>query len=174
MRAVVERLDRVGVEFGARDRLGEQGGPLAVERLERELDDVAHPAQLGTQPTQALGVGRHLVAGRDHEQQRQLAQLGRERGKQVQRRLVRPVQVVEQDRDGTGRRHDGERAPKRLDERRGVGVGGGNAELRQQVREVRDERAAGGGHVGAPTQTLTQHLGDRVVRLGDVARAPPA
>ena len=46
-----------------------------------------------------MGVGGHLVAGDDDEQQRHLPQLGGEVREQQQRRLVGPVEVVEQDGD---------------------------------------------------------------------------
>ena len=166
--AVVERLDGVRVEVAAGDRRREAGGALAVERLERQLDEVAHAAQLRAQPAQPLRVGGHLVPRRDHEQQRHLAQLGRERGEQVERRLVSPVEIVEQDRDRAGSRHRAERAPERLDQGRGPRVGRGRTELRQQMREVRDERSARLRHVGPLPQALAQHLRHRAVRLGHV------
>ena len=64
-----------------------------------------------------MGVVGDLVARHHHEQQRQLAQLGRERREQELHRLVGPVQVVEHDRDRAGGGDARERAPERLDQR---------------------------------------------------------
>ena len=50
-----------------------------------------------------MGVGRYLVACEGDEQQRGLAQPGGDAREQEQRRLVRPVEIVEHDRDGTVR-----------------------------------------------------------------------
>ena len=50
--AVVERLDGVRVELAAGDRRREPGRALAVEGLERQLDEVAHAAQLRAQPAE--------------------------------------------------------------------------------------------------------------------------
>ncbi len=114
-----------------------------------------------------MDVGRHLVARDQDEQDRQLAEAGRDERQEQQRRLVGPVEVVEDDGDRPVRAELGERPAERLDQRCGAGVEGRDTELRQQRREVRRERAAGLRDGRLLAQALAQHLRDRVVGLGD-------
>ena len=118
MGAVVQHRDRIVVERVAGDGGSQAGGVVAVERLEGDLERIADAAQLRAQATQAMGVGGHLVAGGDHEQQRHVPQLGDEVREQQEGRLVRPVEIVEQHGDRPRRRQRGERAAQCLDQRR--------------------------------------------------------
>ena len=165
VRALVQDGDDVLVERLAGDRLGEPRRVSGLERPQRELDRLAHPAQLGAQAAQAVRVGRHLVARDRDQQQRHLAQPGGDAAGAAARRLVGPVEVVEHDRDGPARGHLRERAPQRLDQRRLAGIQCREPELGQQRREVRRQRPARLGDVGRLAQALAQHLGDGVVRL---------
>ena len=70
------------------------------------------------QPAQPVRVGGHLVARERDEQDRHVAQPAGELGDERERRLVRPVEVVEHDGDRPARAGLGERAAQRLDERR--------------------------------------------------------
>ena len=167
VRALVQHGHDVIVQRLPGDRLGEPRGVLALERAQRDLDRLADPAQLRAQAAQPVGVGRHLVARERDEQQRHLAEAGGEVRQQQQRRLVGPVEIVEDDRDGAVRGHLRERAPQRLDQRGLAGVERRDPELGQQRREVRRQRPAGLGDVGRLAQALAQHLGDRVVGLCD-------
>ena len=99
MGAVVQRGERGVIELAAGDGRGEARGVVAIERRQGQLDRVAHPAQLGAEAPQAMGVGGHLVPGGDDQQQRHLPQLGGKVRQEQQGRLVRPVQIVEQHRD---------------------------------------------------------------------------
>ena len=114
---------------------------LEVERAQHELVEPAGAAQVVAQAPHAV-VAREPVGavGGDHEH-RQLAERLGERGQQLERRLVGPLQVVEDDERVPLGGDVGERAAHRLEQRRAVGRRGRLAELGQQQRELR--RAAG-------------------------------
>ena len=104
---------------GSRQRLREQLRRLVeVERSQRQLVELARAAQVVAQAADPVGAREAVGAvGGDHEQ-RQLTQRLGERGQDLQRRLVGPLQVVEED-DGVALGRDrGERRAQRLEQRR--------------------------------------------------------
>ena len=167
VRAVVQDVDDVVGELLAGHRGGEQRRVGALERPQRQLERLADPAQLAAQAAKPVRVGRHLVARDRDEQERHVAQPGRDAGEQQEGGLVGPVEVVEHDRGGTARGHLRECAAQRLDERRLARVERGQAELRQQRSEVRGEPPARLRDLRGPPHALPEGLRDRVVRLGD-------
>ena len=138
-------VDRAGERRRGRlaERLRQQlGGLLEVERAQHELVEVAGAAQVVAQAPHAV-VAREPVGavGGDH-QHRQLAERLGERGQQLERRLVGPLQVVEDDQRVPLRGDVGERAAHRLEQRRAIRGRRGIAELGQQQRELGAQRAA--------------------------------
>jgi hypothetical protein len=114
------------------------------------------------EPTGAIG------GDREH---RQLAERIRERGQELERRLVRPLQVVEHNERVALRGDVGEGAADRLEQHRPIRGRRGFPELGQQQRKLGAQRAAAGEAVafGAPVAPERSH--DRTLRsAGAVAR----
>ena len=129
-------------EGGSPSACGQQlGRLLELQRAQHELVEPAGAAQVVAQPPHAV-VAREPVGavGGDH-QHRQLAERLGERGQQLERRLVGPLEVVEDDQRVPLRGDAGERAADRLEQRRAVGRRRRRAELGQQQRELRAQRA---------------------------------
>ena len=142
-----------------------------AQRLERQLAQQAVAAQVVAQPPQLMRA-RDLVGpvGGDHEH-RQLAQRGGERGEQLERGVVGPLQVVEEHR---GRRSAATAASPQRIASNSVGRSLsriGVAELGEQQREVRAQGAAARQPVRHGAQELAQGGGHRLVgrRAGPAA-----
>ena len=128
---------------GVSPRIPASSSPVSAERQrgERELFQAPVAAQLVAQMSQRV-VARQAVgpvAGDDEDAQ--LAERLGERGEQLERRVVGPVQVVEQQQHGLLAREVGERAPHGFGHRRRVAGRRRVAELGEQQREVRAQRA---------------------------------
>ena len=146
----------------------------AIERLERQLLELAVAAQLVAQPAEPVVAGQAVGAVGGDDQDRQLLQRARQRRQELERGLVRPLQVVEDDHRRRRLAEVGEGAADRLEDRRPFAVGGGLAELGEQQREVGEERAALGERVGVRPQLRAQRLDDRAVGdRGPVGRGSP-
>ncbi len=141
LRTLVHGVDERIVELVAAHERCEPRGVLAVEGLQRQLHRLADAAQLGAQAPEPVHVRGHLVAHHHDQQERRVTQPRGEPGHQHERRLVRPLEVVEHDRDLAARADLGERFEQGLDERRLPRVVRRVTDLGQQGREVR--RAGG-------------------------------
>ena len=91
----------------------QRAGLRLVERLQRELGERAVAPQVVPQPAQRMRAGQLVGAVGGDDQQRQLAQRQRERAEQLDRGVVGPLQVVEQQRRGPLRRRASAR-PQRI------------------------------------------------------------
>ena len=140
------------------------GRLLEVERAQDELVEPARAPQLVAQPPHAV-VARQAVrpVGRDHEH-RQLAERLGERGEQLERRLVGPLQVVEDDERVALRGDAGEHPPHRLEQRRTIRGRGGLAELGHEQRELGVERTGAVERAGLRPQVGAQRGDHRTVR----------
>ncbi len=155
-----ERRRRCRFEVRGEQR-GEVGG---LQRPDRELVQQAGAPQLVAQPAQPVVAGEAVGAvGGDDEDAGAGERLG-ERRQELERRLVGAVQVVEHDEDRRVPGEMGQGAADRLEERRPVGRGGGDAELGQDHREVRSERPAARERVRFGPQAVAQRGDDRPVR----------
>ena len=119
------------------------GRLLERQRAQHELVEPAGAAQVVAQAPHAV-VAREPVGavGGDH-QHRQLAERLGERRQQLERRLVGPLQVVEDDQRVPLGGDGGERAADRLEQRRAIGGRRGRSELGQQQRELGAAAAPG-------------------------------
>ena len=140
--AVVDRAGQRGSGIRAERLCDEVGRLLEVERAQRELVELTGAAQVVAHAPDPV-VAREPVGavGRDHEHRHLPERLG-ERGQQLERRRVRPLQVVEDDQRVPLRGDVGEDAANRLEQRRTIGGRGGFPELRQQQRQLGAQRAA--------------------------------
>ena len=142
---------------------------VEVERAQRELVEPARAAQLVAQPPHAV-VARQPVGavGGDHEH-RQLAERLGERGQQLERRLVGPLQVVEHDERVPLGGDVGERAADRLEQRRAVGG-------RRRARRARAAAARGAARSG-PQPSSASRVRAQVARsaatTGPYGAVPP-
>ena len=140
LRRVVDRSHerrRGGGLEGEREQLGDVAG---LQRPKGELLEPAGPPQLVAQPADAV-VARQAIGaiGADHEHG-EVAERLRERCEQLERRLVGPVQVVEDHQHGLIGSEAIERVADRLDERRAVRARGRLSQLGQEHRQVRHQR----------------------------------
>ena len=121
-----ERGSRTRAEDCGRDR----GSFGRGKRLEDQLSKLSHPSQLAPHPAQGMPT-RKLVApvGADDEQS-EPADAVRERRQQAQRRVVRPVEIVQDEDDRLRRRQSVERGPERLQQGRAVAGGARKAAAR--------------------------------------------
>ena len=105
VRAAGHRAHQVRFRFGAEQR-GEDGGDAgAGERSEVDLRQLARPAQLRPGRAQAM-ISRQLVAAVAADQGDRAAADGAGQGReQVQRRVVRPLQIVKEHSEPTGSGH---------------------------------------------------------------------
>ena len=151
--------------------LGEQlrrvGQP---ERRQRELVEVADAAQLVAQAAQRV-VAREAVGAVAGDGQHRNVD---ERREQLERRVVGPLQVVEEQEQRARGREVGEGAADGLRDGGGIAGRRGLAQLGQQQREVRAQRAAVREAVGNAAQVRPQRRDDRRVRRGAGARRGPA
>jgi hypothetical protein len=107
-------------------------------------------------------VAREAVGAVGAQQhQRQLVERRREAREQLERRLVGPLEVVEDDERGLA--DLGQRGADRLEDRRAVARRGLLAELGQQQREVRAERPQPREGAGPEAQVRAQGGDDRAV-----------
>ena len=158
------RACRPGARTGwRRAHARELGRPLGGERLERQLGQQVVAAQVVAEPPERMRA-RDLVraVAADHEQ-RQLAQRAGERGEQLERGVVGPLEVVEQHDRGSLGRDRGQPAADGLDERGAVAGLDGVAELRQQQREMRAERTAAREPARDRAHEPAQRVDDRAV-----------
>ncbi len=109
---------------------------LAIERLERQLLEIAAAAQLVAQPAQGVVAGEPVgsVGGDDHD--RHLPDRRGKRREQLQARLVGPLQVIEDDQRLPAAREVGKSAAHGLEDRRTVALASRLAELGQEQGEV--------------------------------------
>ena len=148
---------------GAR-QLGDQlAGASLVERLEGDLGQHAVAAQVMPQPPQRMRARQLVGAIGGDDQQRQLAQRQRERRQQLDRRVVGPLQVVEQERRRALGDDRGQRAADRLDERGAIAARARLAELGEEHGEVAAQRTAAVETAGDRSQVLAQRADDRAV-----------
>ena len=168
--AVVERVHQGGRRPVRQQRREQLRRRRLVERRERQIVEVTAAAQVVAQPAE------HVVArepggaiGAD-DQQRQLLQGGREPAQQRERRLVGPLQVVQQHERGADRL---ERAPDGLEDRRPVAARRRLAELGQQQRQVPAQRPEAVEPVRAGAQESAQDGHQRAVG-SDGGAAPRA
>ena len=112
-----------GGRWGSGELLHEEPRLALGQGLDVDLVQHPVPAQIVSQAAHRM-CSRELVraVGGD-DQERELAQGERQRGQQLEGRLVRSLQVVQKDRGGTGGDHRGEAAADRLDERGAIGLG---------------------------------------------------
>ena len=131
-----------------------------LERAQHELLEPARAPQVVAQAADRM-LAREAVGAVDADhQQRHVVQ----RGHDLERRLVAPLQIVEHDRGvvGAGDRREG--GAQRLEQRGPVGRAGRLAELGQQQREVAAQRADLREPAGMRAQVTAQHLHQRAVR----------
>ena len=161
LRAVVERTHQRRRRRRGQQRRQQLAGAVEVERGERDLLQLAAATQLVPQPAQRV-VARQAVraVGADHEHG-QLGERGRQRAQQRERRLVRPLEVVEHDDRGPELL---EGAADRLEDRRAVAAGRRLAELRDEQREVGAQRAEPVEPVRARAEVRAQDRDQRPVR----------
>jgi hypothetical protein len=162
--AVVER----GGEPRRRRRperpFGELRRLLAAQRAELDLVQHSLAAQVVAQPAQRVHA-RELVGavGADH-QQRQVLQARGECGDQLERDVIGPVQVVEQQDGGTPVRDRRQRTADRLEQGRPVVARRRVAELGQQDGELRAQRPAVVQRIRLGAQVAAERLGERAER----------
>jgi hypothetical protein len=175
-----ELLDEEGGAEGAVvHRPGEGGGrrlgqqlsqqrldPCLVERLQRQLFQQPGPAQLVPQPAQPVFPREAVGAVGAEGEDRHLPQRRGQRSQQLQRRVIRPLQVVEDDDGGPLSAEVREGAADSLEDRRPFALVGGFAELGQEQGEVGEERAAAGERIGVGAQPRPQGGDDRPVGDG--------
>ena len=113
-------------------------------------------------------VARQAVraVGGDH-QHAQLRERLPQRAEQLERRPVGPLEVVEDDERAAVPRQPFERAADGLEQRRAVRGRSGLSELRQDEREVRDQRAAAGEAVALGAEVGAQRADHGAVRDRD-------
>jgi hypothetical protein len=151
----VLKRERRGSAEHAREKL-RGGGP--VERLHRDLVQPAVTPQLGPQPPDRMPA-RHVIAPVRRDQQHRLPiKSARERGQEVERRVVGPLQVVEEHGHGLAGGRERQHRPDRLEQRPPVARRRRLAELGQQHREMRPQRNLTR-HAGLP-----EHVDDRPIR----------
>ena len=172
LRPVVHGVRQARRQGAPSTRLGQLPARGGVERRDGELAQHPAAAQVRAQPAQRVAAADLVGAVRGDDQDRQLAQRRGERREQLERRAVRPLQVVEQHERGRERR---QRAADRLEHRRAVARGGGWAELGQQHREVLAQRPAAVERRRLAAQAPAQRGHDRPVgrrarRLGGAAQ----
>ena len=141
-RARVERRGEPRRRPLLQDLLDEARRVRGVERGERQL--VEHPvaAQVVAQPPQRMRPRQLVGAVAGDDEQRQVGEARRQRGEELERRLVRPLQVVEEHRGRAVGDDRHQPAADRLEQRRAVVGGARVAQLGEQQREMRAQRAA--------------------------------
>jgi hypothetical protein len=122
--------------------LDETGGVLGGERVERQLDQRALATQIVAQPAQRVGPRQLVGAVARHDEQGQLGEARRQCAQELQRRLVRPLQVVEQHRRRAARDHRRQAAADGFEQGRAVVRGPRVAQLGQEQRQVGAQRPA--------------------------------
>jgi len=102
----------------------------------------AAPTKLGAQTPERMAAGDLVASVGAEEEERLRLERTREHGQELERGVVRPVQVVEKDRSraAAGDRREG--TPNRLEECWAIAPFRGRAELGQEKSQVRRERAA--------------------------------
>lgn len=147
--AVVDGSGKAGARPAPEQPLGKRGRRLAVERLDHELAQPTGPAQVAPEPPE-LRAARDFVIPVGREQEDGLGlERGREREQEFHRRLVRPLEVVEEHDGGPSPAHCLERAPDGLGDRRAVARTRRWTELGEQQAKVAGQR---------PTVTQTARL----------------
>ena len=140
LRAVVERRAQRRARLAAEDPRRDPSGPVGIERLHHKLREPPCTAEVDPEPSQRMAARDLLAAvGAEHEQWPLLRRFG-ERRKKLERRRVRPLEVVEEDDGRFARRDRLEGASHRFDQRLAIGDCGRWPELRQQDAEVCEER----------------------------------
>ena len=150
------------------DGLGEPRGVVGAEGADRQLGEAASAAQLVAQAAHGV-VARQPVGavGAEHERGEVGERLGEPRH-QLDRGVVAPVQVVEQQQQRAVAGRGGEDAADRLGQRRRVRGGGRRSELGQHHREVVAQRAGAVQQAGVGAHLGPQRLRER--RVGRAAR----
>ena len=170
--AVVQRARQPRVRGGARELRDALAGLRLVERVQCDLVECAVAPEVVPQPTQRVRAVQLVGAVGRHDQQRELAQRQRERAEQLDRGLVGPLQVVEQQRRGPLGHERREPAADRLHERRAVAASARLAELGEQHGEVAAQRPAVVQAARDGAQVLAERSDDRAVgRTGGRGRA---
>jgi len=163
-RAVVQDARQLRAGRAPREQGEQLTGSFLVERLDDDLLQRAVAPEIVSQPAQRMRPRQLVGAVRRDDEQRHRAQRQRQRGEQLERRLVGPLQVVEQDRGGPLGDHPREPAADRLHERRAVGAGAPLAELREEHGEMGAQRPAAVEAARDGAQVLPERSDDRPVR----------
>jgi hypothetical protein len=150
---------------GSAEHLRRQLAGLAgSERRERQLVEAAVAAQLVAKAPQRVIPRQAVAAVRGDHQERQPLDRRGEPGEQLEGGVVGPLEVVEDEERRAVVGDLRERASHRLEQRGPVTGRRGAAELGQDQREVRAQRAQAGEAVRAELQVGPQRGGDRAVR----------
>ena len=122
---------------------------LGAEGSQRQLLEPARAPELVAEPPQRVVAADLVGAVGGEYQHRVFGEPGRHAGEQVQRRCVRPLQVVEDDQLGARIRGSRDRAAHGLEQRLAVRLGRGLAHFGEEEGDVRAQRPAIGETVGA-------------------------
>jgi hypothetical protein len=131
-------------------------GVVEVERRQRQLDEPSRATKLVPQAPQPVIPWKPVGAIGGDDEDRQVAERDGERREELERRLVGPLQVVEDDERVAVGGEMRQRGADRLEQRRAVGLGGRRPQLGQQQREVRSQRPALREAVRTCAQVLAQ------------------
>jgi hypothetical protein len=135
------------------------------ERLERHLVEQAVAPQVVAEAAQRMRARKVVRAIRADDEQLMVADRPRDQREQLQRCLVGPVKVVEQDRRRGVAGHRAEAAADRLDDRRAIADRIGRAELGEQHGELGPHRGrAAVEAAGHGAQVAAHSRGERAVR----------
>jgi len=138
----VEEVGKARRDARAQNLAGERGGRLGLQRLDEELAQLAGAAQLAAQSAQWMAAGHLVAAVRTDHEAPVCGEARAECGERVERGVVGPVQIVEEDEHRVPFAHYPERGAQRLPQRQRITVGSGLAQLWQERGQVRRERPA--------------------------------
>jgi hypothetical protein len=113
-----------------------------IERPDRDLVQKPGAPQIVTQATHRMAARDLLAEVRGDDHRRLGHDSFGERRQQLHRRVVRPLEVVEEDGQGPAPRGRRDGAENGLQQDLGRGLGGGWSQLRQEHRQIRGEGAA--------------------------------
>ena len=142
--ALVDRPSKLRAGRAAEPDCREPARLLEVERLQDDLFERSLPAQLGAGPSQRMGAGELVRAIDPDHEHGHLRERPGEIDEEIERRVVGPLEVVEDDDRATRRR---QRSAYRFEQRLLVAFGRGASELGQKQGEMRLQRP---GRVQAP------------------------
>jgi hypothetical protein len=135
--SVVERRRERRPDLAAEEARRESGGLVRLEGRDDQLLQPTRAAEIGSQTADQV-VSRQLVAAvsADHED-RLLLERERKRRHERERRLVGPLEVVQEDDGGTTAADRLEGAADRLEQRRAIRARRRASELGENERQVR-------------------------------------